>query len=648
MNLKFKKYCVKASSVITACTVVMTCHHTNGLTFLPRNYKSTFTAGAEIMEQLKPPYEVHEVLEAFNADLDSFQRYLTQSLGVNKLTKETLSIKDETDAQNIYDIYLNPNHPTADFYQNTVKVKFNHDTPAKRWQVYVTKTQKEIFFGDIFNTAVIDLDELKTNAFATYLHWVVDEQFKGINPVTVLSNRAVGAYLDTWFGDILWINSKVSNTEMKTKTGMNIINDLLPESLANLRKLKATMPQPASTCALQVYYDTASFYEKLKYKVGTTVKKSLTVGGLVAAPVALVKLTNIAVEKLATTLNNIKDAAMNSLILKRNKLINDPVKLKGLIEEIMSNDIVGLKSTISKLTELVLGNLALQKSKGLHNRGLCQLMTFIGPPGTGKSMLAQRFALALTGKPIPSWAYYTSSSFKPGMNPREQLFHPNSELVRHLKANKGQTVIFIDEIDKFDSNSLLESFRDAVDRGTISITSKSEIKMFGIKQDVIESEIIEVPGLIVIVGTNEKPECWGLDADPDEPAYQVGRTEVERSGSITQRFQKFKFDPYTKEEYKQMYENSLDKIKKHSITMFARQLVPAENLEDSLAEESVMRLQGARSVAVVLSEMAGAVASFDSGDDNNSKVYVQFDTSKHEFVISNFDDLMNEDSNDED
>ena len=362
----------------------------------------------------------------------------------------------------------------------------------------------------------------------------------------------------------------------------------------------------------------------------------------------LTKLVNIAFDTFTTAVRNVKDMAMNSLILKRNRLINDPVKLKGLIEEIMSKDIVGLKSTISKLTELVLGNLALQKSKGLHNRGLCQLMTFIGSPGTGKSMLAQRFALALTGKPIPSWAYYTSSSFKPGISPQEQLFHPNSELVRNLKANKGKTVIFIDEIDKFDSNPLLESFRDAVDRGTISITSKNEVKMFGVKQEVIHSEIIEVPGLIVIVGTNEKPECWGLDADPDEPAYQVGRTEVERSGSITQRFQKFKFDPYTKDEYKQMYENSFDKILKDSMTMFKRQLIFDKKLSDSLAEESVMRLQGARSVAVVLSEMAGAVASFDSGDDNNSKVYVQFDTSKHEFVISNFDDLMNEDSNDED
>ncbi len=445
----------------------------------------------------------------------------------------------------------------------------------------------------------------------------------------------------------MWISKNVSGTELGTKQSLGMLGDMLFRNTAVFQALTNPTAQPASTCALQVYYDTASFGEKLKYKVGNAVATSLKIGGMVIAPVALMKLTNMAVETLATTIGNLKDMALNNLILKRNKLINDPVKLKALIEEIMSKDIVGLKSTINKLTELVLGNLALQKSKGLHNKGLCQLMTFIGPPGTGKSMLAQRFALALTGKPIPKWAYYTSSSFKKGISPQEQLFHPTSELVRNLQANKGKTVIFIDEIDKFDSNSLLESFRDAVDKGTISIISQQEVKMFGVKQNIIQNEIVKVPGLIVIVGTNEKPECWGLDADPDEPAYQVGRTDVERSGSITQRFQKFKFDPYTKEEYKQMYENSFDEILKDSNNMFKKQLVFDKKLSDSLAEESVLRLQGARSVAVVLSEMAGAVASFDSGDNKESKVYVQFDNSKHEFVISNFDDLIREEVNEE-
>lgn len=643
MNLKFKRYCVKASSVITACTVVMTCHHTNVLGGLVRKYTSTYTGSNEIMAKLEPPYAVPKVLAAFNAELKDFQSYLKQRLGVTELTNKNLGL-EYTD-KHIYDIYLKEGPKDAEFYNENVSVG---SQKASRWLLHVTPTRKKSFKSATVPDVELDLDELKTSAFATYLHWLVDEAFKGSDPVKVLSNRAVGEYLDTWFGNILWVKNAVSETEMQTRSVLGFAGELLFRNTTLFQGLAKPTANLASTCALQVYYDTASFYEKLKYKVGNAVAKSLTVGGLIAAPVALVKLTNIAVETFSNALTSIKDMAMNNLILKRNKLINDPVKLKGLIEEIMSKDIVGLKSTITKLTELVLGNLALQKSEELHNKGLCQLMTFIGPPGTGKSMLAQRFALALTGKRIPSWAYYTSSSFKPGMNPREQLFHPNSELVRHLKANKGQTVIFIDEIDKFDSNSLLESFRDAVDRGTISITSKSEIKMFGIKQDVIESEIIEVPGLIVIVGTNEKPECWGLDADPDEPAYQVGRTEVERSGSITQRFQKFKFDPYTKDEYKQMYENSFDKILKDSMTMFKRQLIFDKKLSDSLAEESMMRLQGARSVAVVLSEMAGAVASFDSGDDNNSKVYVQFDTSKHEFVISNFDDLMNEDSNDKD
>lgn len=646
MNLSFKRCCVKASSVITACTIVMTCHHANVVN-VARTYISTYAGSNEIMEKLKPPYAVSEVLTAFNAELKGFQSYLKQRLGVTDLTKDNLTYKHRDG--HIYDIYLTEGSKDEQFYNENASTG---SQAASRWLLHVTPT-REIRFKSATTVGDVELDlaELKTSAFATYLHWLVDEVFKGSDPVNVLSNRTIGEYLDTWFGDILWVTQKVSADELTANKALGFVGDKLFRSAGTFRELTKPTAQLASTCALQVYYDTASFYEKLRYQVGNTVAMSLKVAGVLAAPMLLTRLVNIAFDTFETAVSNVKDMAMNSLILKRNRLINDPVKLKGLIEEIMSNDIVGLKSTISKLTELVLGNLALQKSKGLHNRGLCQLMTFIGPPGTGKSMLAQRFALALTGKPIPSWAYYTSSSFKPGISPQEQLFHPNSELVRNLKANKGKTVIFIDEIDKFDSNSLLESFRDAVDRGTISITSKNEVKVFGVKQEkqvVIKSEIIEVPGLIVIVGTNEKPECWGLDADPDEPAYQVGRTEVERSGSITQRFQKFKFDPYTKDEYKQMYENSFDKILKDSMTMFKKQLIFDKKLSDSLAEESVMRLQGARSVAVVLSEMAGAVASFDSGDDNNSKVYVQFDTSKHEFVISNFDDLMNEDSNDED
>ena len=642
MNLSFKRCCVKASSVITACTIVMTCHHANGVN-VARTYISTYAGSEKIMAKLKPPYAVPEVLAAFNAELKGFQSYLKQRLGVTELTNDNLTYPC-TNAY-IYDIYLKEGTKDEQFYNKNVSIELQK---ASRWLLHVKPTRETSFKSATVNEVKLDLAELKTSAFATYLHWLVDEVFKGCDPVNVLSNRTIGEYLDTWFGDILWVENTVSETEMQTKSGLGLVGELLFSNTTFFQRLAKPTATLASTCALKVYYDTASFYEKLRYQVGNTVAISLKVAGVIAAPMVLTKLVNITFDTFATAVSNVKDMAMNSLILKRNRLINDPVKLKGLIEEIMSKDIVGLKSTISKLTELVLGNLALQKSKGLHNRGLCQLMTFIGPPGTGKSMLAQRFALALTGKPIPSWAYYTSSSFKPGISPQEQLFHPNSELVRNLKANKGKTVIFIDEIDKFDSNALLESFRDAVDRGTISITSKNEVKVFGVKQEVIKSEIIEVPGLIVIVGTNEKPECWGLDADPNEPAYQVGRTEVERSGSITQRFQKFKFDPYTKDEYKQMYENSFDKILKDSMTMFKKQLIFDKKLSDSLAEESVMRLQGARSVAVVLSEMAGAVASFDSGDDNNSKVYVQFDTSKHEFVISNFDDLMNEDSNDED
>lgn len=301
--------------------------------------------------------------------------------------------------------------------------------------------------------------------------------------------------------------------------------------------------------------------------------------------------------------------------------------------------------------------MALSKSKDLMNRGRCQLISFIGPPGMGKSMLAQRFAMALTGKKIPDWGYYTSASFKSGVEPCDQLFTSTSPLIQNLKRTGGKTVIFIDEIDKFESNKLLECFRDAVDRGTIVATSKSTVNLMGVKTETIESETIEVPGLVVIVGTNEKPECWGLESDPDEPEYQIGRTVVERSESLTQRFHKFKFNPYTADEYKQMYENSFKNILNDSIKMFGLQVGFDKNLVYDLADESVFRMQGARSVAVVLAEMAGAIASCNIKQRNHSynrkslkseglskvDVIVKFDSINHKFII---EDLHGEESDD--
>ena len=353
----------------------------------------------------------------------------------------------------------------------------------------------------------------------------------------------------------------------------------------------------------------------------------------------------------------------------RNKLLNDPKKLKEAVSKMMKEGVIGLDSTIESLTNLVMGRVAMSKMKDVFNKTHCQLITFMGPPGTGKSLLANKFSLALTGKPLPTWGYFTSSSVRPGVPVVDQFFDGNSELVKRLKACNGKTVLFFDEIDKYDSKELLEKFRDAIDSGTMEVTSKEKVlqaEFSGNRSyEHFKTEKINISGLIVIFGTNEKPECWGLPPDdPSDPAENVGRTVVKRDGSMTQRFLKFKFHSFKKSDYKQMFENALESVLKDSKDIFGFEIVPEDNLLDKLAEESCYRMQGGRSIAVILNEMAGAITAFDLKKDTEKyetgvfakikrlvktrkpkvqKVKVKFNNDTHKFEIEQiFDDTIPE------
>ena len=318
----------------------------------------------------------------------------------------------------------------------------------------------------------------------------------------------------------------------------------------------------------------------------------------------------------------LQGGAYTSEFLKsRNKLLDDPKRLKEAVSKMMKEGVVGLDDTIESLTNLVVGRIAMSKMTDVFNKTHCQLITFIGPPGTGKSLLANKFSLALTGKPLPSWGYLTSSSIRPGVPVVDQIFDANSPLVKFVIRCNGKTVLFFDEIDKYFSKALLEKFRDAIDSGTMEVTSKekvTEVDGFGKNKsyEIIQTKKINISGLIVIFGTNEKPECWGLPPDdPNDPAENVGRTVVERDGSMVQRFLKFKFHSFKKPDYKKMYENAFKSIVKDSKKIFGFEIVCEDNLLDKLAEESCYRMQGGRSVAVILNEMAGAVTSFDMKED---------------------------------
>ena len=428
-------------------------------------------------------------------------------------------------------------------------------------------------------------------------------------------------------------------------------------AIASDRQLRSFGIYPAGEIAVQFYYThVASFGARTARKARATAGIAGVASPYVVLGAVFWKLFNWTVSQMGIILNHGAIAATKEFLRERNKLLNDPVKLRDAIKRMMKQGVVGLTDTIDKLTTLVTGSLALRKCSNLLNKNHCQLIAFIGPPGTGKSLLAQRYAIALTGKPIPNWGYITSASIKPGVSPSEQFFNSNSELVQNLKKSNGNTVIFIDEIDKFDSNQLLENLRDAVDKGTMVATSENTEERPGLASTttskVIRTESINVSGLIVIVGTNERPECWGLEPDPDRPEYTVGRTVVERSGSIVQRFQRFKFNPYTVDEYKQMYDNALNAILPEAVKMFGLHIVFDENLSKELAKESELRLMGGRSVPILLSEMAGAITSYNVNTNPDSLSFmsrimnkmlpnrnlatlrISFDSASHRFKIS--------------
>lgn len=503
----------------------------------------------------------------------------------------------------------------------------------------------------------INLNELKLRAFSIYL-----QELAGRNPdlsaEELFGSQQVQMSLNTYFGNVPWVEPGSGGNVLTQLTNALSMLGGIGQTVSNF--LPDFKEMEASKAALSVFYDSSNWPTKLRYKAGRWGAFGVKVGAGITLPIAAYRFSHWAVDQFGAMIRGTSKFTKDQFLIERNKLLNDPVKLRKAIKKMMQEGVVGLHDTIDRLTTLVTGNLAIRKSSSLLNKNRCQLISFIGPPGMGKSLLAQKYALALTGKPIPSWGYITSASIKPGESPANQFFNANSNLMKNLKRCGGNTVIFLDEIDKYDSNELLEGFRDAVDRGTMvamSTTSEQKVSGFGKTQtsSVINTETIDVSGLIVIVGTNEKPECWGLEPDPNEPAYNAGRTFVKRSASLVQRFQRFKFNPYTLDEYKQMYDNALQTIKKDSMKMFGLQVSFDENLSQDLAAESQRRLMGGRSVQLILAEMAGAVTSFDidlspdkSSDglvsklkdlihidqkDETRKIKISFDSKERKFKI---------------
>lgn len=435
------------------------------------------------------------------------------------------------------------------------------------------------------------------------------------------------------------------------------------------KKDKGNYYVPVNEVAYQIWLENQSF---MKRSCGIAKIHAKNIAKLASVPLIISgswKLNNLFYSYLFEKLS--KGGMYTSEFLKsRNKLLNDPKKLKEAVSKMMKEGVIGLESTIESLTNLVIGRVAMSKIKDVFNKTHCQLITFIGPPGTGKSLLANKFSLALTGKPLPSWGYFTSSSVRPGVPVVDQFFDGNSELVKRLKACNGKTVLFFDEIDKYDSEELLEKFRDAIDSGTMEVTSKEKVlEVDGFSgnrtYERVKTEKINISGLIVIFGTNEKPECWGLPPDdPNDPAENLGRTVVKRDGSMTQRFLKFKFHSFKKPEYKKMFENAFKSIVKYSKDIFGFEIVCEDNLLDKLAEESYYRMQGGRSIAVILNEMAGAITAFDLKKDTEKyergifakikrfvktkkpkvqKVKVKFNNDTHKFEIEQiFDDTIPE------
>lgn len=533
-------------------------------------------------------------------------------------------------------------------------------TDVSSWNAYMEALEKPAPFimkdknneSDFLYSCVMDCSSQKLGIFAAYLHHLA-EQNPELKPEALFGNPAVQRNLDIFFGYVPWVESGSSQS-----AGMIFGNVLSNFGLGNaadeiLRDLKNVK---ASKAALGVFYDSSDWATKTRYKIG----RYGTVGLKIAGTYGLFKGGKFLFDQAINAIKGTSKLAQEQFLIERNKLLNDPIKLRVSIQKMMQEGIVGLRGTIDELTTIVTGDIAIRKSKDLFNKNYSRLLAFVGPPGSGKSLLAQKFALALTGKPIPSWGYITSASIKPGVSPVDQFFNADSELIKNLKRCGGNTVLFFDEVDKYDSNDLLEALRDAVDRGTIiAQRESSEQKTAGIGKlstsTVINTETISVNGLIVIVGTNEKSECWGLEPDPDEPAYNVGRTIVERSGSIVQRFQRFKFHPYKVEEYKQMYDNGLSTISKDSIKMFGVQVVFDENLSKDLADESYSKMMGGRSVPIILSEMSGVITRFDGisssqksenkiisnikklakvkKENDVQKVKVSFNKDTHKFIV---------------
>lgn len=534
-----------------------------------------------------------------------------------------------------------------------------------QWRNFITfmEASKPIVFvpdgGDdqdadiYFEVHRLPILSLKTGAFAMYLHQLSEDN-PTLTPRELLQNDHVGIMLDRYWNDMLWVENTGGGGIMNSVNGMLTsfgFGDAIGEFLAPMNIKRA------STIALSVYYDSANWYQRVKYKLGKWGAFGVKAFATAMAPLAAWRFGGWMCDQIGNIVNGTSKFAKDEFLAERNKVMNDPIKLRAAIKKMMQDGVVGLTDTIEKLTTMVTGNLALRKSKSLINRNRCQLISFIGPPGMGKSLLAQKYAMALTGKPIPSWGYITSASLKPGVSPVDQFFDVNSDLIKNLKRCKGNTVLFFDEIDKYkDSNALLECLRDAVDRGTIEAMSETSEQKMGMRgtstAKVVNKESIDVSGLIVIVGTNEKPECWGLEPDPDEPAYNVGRTVVERSGSLVQRFQRFKFNPYKVDEYKQMYDRALKSIFDESEKMFGLKVVFDPELSKTLARESEHRMMGGRSVAVVLSEMAGAITSLDIDENEKAApkslqerirstfsrrkprtVHVSFNFDTHKFVV---------------